>query len=37
VVLAARVAEREEKVRRSELHQADEIAARVHSRNLVLR
>jgi hypothetical protein len=37
VVLAARVAEREEKVRRTELQQADEIAARVHSRNLVLR
>jgi Flagellar FliJ protein len=37
VVLQARVAEREEKVRRAELQMADEIAARVHSRNLVLR
>ena len=37
VVLQNRVAEREEKVRRTELQQADEIAARVHSRNLVLR
>jgi hypothetical protein len=37
VVLQARVAEREEKVRRAELHTADETAARVHSRNLVLR
>ena len=37
VVLQARVAEREEKVRRAELHMADETAARVHSRNLVLR
>jgi Flagellar FliJ protein len=37
VVLATRAAEREEKVRRTELQQADEIAARVHSRNLVLR
>ena len=37
VVLEARVAEREEKVRRAELRMADETAARVHSRNLVLR
>jgi hypothetical protein len=37
VVLQARVNEREEKVRRAELHLADETAARVHSRNLVLR
>src|ERR1700730_2848077 len=37
VVLQARVAEREEKVRRAELRSADEIAARVHSQNLVLR
>ena len=37
VVLQARVAERDEKVRRAELHMADETAARVHSRNLVLR
>jgi hypothetical protein len=37
VVLQARVAEREEKVRRAELRMADETAARVHSQNLVLR
>jgi hypothetical protein len=37
VVLQTRLNEREEKVRRAELHQADETAARVHSRNLVLR
>ncbi|HLZ31806.1 MAG TPA: flagellar FliJ family protein [Chloroflexota bacterium] len=37
VVLEARVVEREEKVRRAELRMADETAARVHSRNLVLR
>jgi Flagellar FliJ protein len=37
VVLQARVAEREEIARRAELRMADETAARVHSRNLVLR
>src|ERR1700674_606778 len=37
VVLEARVAEREEKIRRAELRMADETAARVHSQNLVLR
>jgi flagellar biosynthesis chaperone FliJ len=37
VVLQARLAEREEKIRRHELRIADETAARVHSQNLVLR
>src|SRR5712692_11823450 len=37
LVLAARAAEREEKVRRTEVVLADETAARVHSRNSVIR